>query len=152
MFGGKVLIWIHGHEAINWYRRLYDYSFLDIIKHLPGLLFLLIKRKYSWNRINKLSRSNNRITFIFVSKWMKKVTEIDNFVKFKNYKIIPNGIDTTRFKFVQKTELDRLNIISIRPFNSKKYANDITISTILELSKRSFFNNLKFTIIGKGAF
>ena len=27
MFGGKVLIWIHGHEAINWYRRFYDYSF-----------------------------------------------------------------------------------------------------------------------------
>ncbi|TLE15011.1 glycosyltransferase [Helicobacter apodemus] len=41
-------------------------------------------------------------------------------------------------------------ILSIRPFASKKYANDLSVKAILELSNKSFFKELEFLIIGDG--
>ena len=54
------------------------------------------------------------------------------------------------FEFAQKSKNDRLKILSIRSFNSKNYANDITTKAILELSKKPYFNELSFTICGEG--
>ena len=38
-----------------------------------------------------------------------------------------------------------------RPYRSRKYANDLTVEAILLLSKKPFFNELNFTIVGDGA-
>ena len=151
-FNGKVIIWIHGHEAINWYRRIYDYSPKRIIKHLPGLLWVLIERKLIWKKLVNLSNHNKNITFVFVSNWMKKVAERDNWITINNDKIIPNGIDTIRFNYVKKNKEDRFNVLSIRPYNSNKYANDITVKTILKFSKKECFKNFNFTLMGDGEY
>ncbi|WP_204161859.1 glycosyltransferase family 4 protein [Helicobacter apodemus] len=41
-------------------------------------------------------------------------------------------------------------LYSIRPFASKKYANDLSVKAILALSKKDFFKELEFLIIGDG--
>ena len=151
-FDGKVVLWIHGHEIINWYHRIYDYNFKKIIKHLPGLIWMLVERKLTWHKINRLSKKENRIYFIFVSNWMKKIAEKDNWIKIKNSVIIPNGIDLDRFNFTKKSNTDRFNVLSIRPYNSHKYANDITVDTILKFSKMDGFKNFNFTLIGDGKY
>ena len=44
----------------------------------------------------------------------------------------------------------RLKILSIRTFASRKYANDISVNVILELSKYAGFKNMEFLICGDG--
>jgi glycosyltransferase involved in cell wall biosynthesis len=44
----------------------------------------------------------------------------------------------------------RKKILSIKPYTSYYYANDITTKAIIELSKSSIFNELEFYIYGDG--
>ncbi|HEG0289572.1 TPA: glycosyltransferase family 4 protein, partial [Campylobacter coli] len=57
---------------------------------------------------------------------------------------------TSMFDYLPKSPDDRKKILSIRPFTSRKYANDLSIKAILELSKREFFKELEFFIAGDG--
>ncbi|NGY85899.1 glycosyltransferase family 4 protein [Bacillus megaterium] len=45
----------------------------------------------------------------------------------------------------------RKKILSIRPFASHKYANDLSVKAILSLSTKPYFNELEFNIYGQGA-
>ncbi len=67
-----------------------------------------------------------------------------------SYSIIHNPINTTLFDYIPKDIEARKKILSIRPFASRKYANDLTVKAILELSNKSFFKELEFLIIGDG--
>ena len=49
-----------------------------------------------------------------------------------------------------KNEEQRKKILSIRPYASRTYANDLSVETILQLSKKSWFNELEIKIIGDG--
>jgi glycosyltransferase involved in cell wall biosynthesis len=40
--------------------------------------------------------------------------------------------------------------LSIRPYVSRKYANDLSVAAILELSKKTYFEELSFHLIGDG--
>jgi len=54
------------------------------------------------------------------------------------------------FEYVKKDEEQRKKILSIRPYASNKYANDLTVKCIKELAKEPFFKELKFCIMGSG--
>src|SRR5690606_37063715 len=66
------------------------------------------------------------------------------------YHIIHNPINTDLFKYQEKDPELRKKILSIRPYASRVYANDLTVKCILELSKEPFFDELEFRIIGDG--
>ncbi|GHV88624.1 hypothetical protein AGMMS50267_09840 [Spirochaetia bacterium] len=142
-------IWVHGAEALGWYRRLFNFSIKDIF----GLLKYIIanvRQLYRIRKLIKLSNTGKSIIFIFVSEWMKSITEKDSLSTIKNYKIIHNPIDINLFKYNPKTPEKRLRILLIRSFDSKKYANDIAINAIKLLSKEHFFDELFISICGKG--
>lgn len=146
-----VVIWIHGEEALGWYRRLYNYSFSSFIK-LGIFIAKNIYQLYHLRRIIKHSNKVSNIQFIFVSKWMKRITETDTFCKINQYSIIPNPIDTDLFQYNFKDNKLSKKILLIRSFQTKKYANDLAIDAILLLSKRNFFNDLTFDLYGKGQY
>ncbi len=140
-----LLVWVHGAEALSWKRRLFNIRnkgfFKEVVKNL-----LQLKKLKSF-----VLKNESRITFIFVSEWMKQVMEEDVSVNIKNYYIIPNNINIDFYKYFKKDEGLNKNILLIRPFNSNKYANDVAVSSILGLSKKyKRFKELNFTIIGKG--
>jgi glycosyltransferase involved in cell wall biosynthesis len=81
---------------------------------------------------------------------MRKITETDTLSKIKNYSIIPNPIDTELFSYNEKPVELRKKVLLLRSFDSRKYANDISVEAILLLSKKDFFKEFSFTIIGKG--
>jgi len=150
----KIIVWVHGYEALNFKRRTFNLSFetlrdyiyipLDYFSNLKQLIFF-----------RKLITNQNEFNthFVFVSEWMKKVTETDTKTvgSIKNYSIIPNPINTEIFSYEKKTEKDRLKIFNLRPYGrSKKYANDITIKVIKKLSEEPFFENLVFNLYGNG--
>ena len=145
----KLIIWVHGVEALGWYRRLFVFDIKKPHRFL-GYIFFNMRQLLFMNQFIK----NNKIdkTFVFVSEWMKNILEYDSMTqgKIKKYEIIPNVVDDKLFNYVQKKPEDRLKILSIRPYASKKYANDLSVKAVLELSKKPFFDELTFTFYGDG--
>ena len=143
-----IITWVHGTEALGWYRRLFAFNIKKPYRFLGYIILNIIQLNF----LRRLINSNYDITYVFVSNWMKNILEKDthSIGKIKKYKIIPNVIDDSIFKYQEKKPNDRLNILSIRPFQSKKYANDLTVKTILKLSTEPYFSKLKFTIYGDG--
>ncbi|WP_369901754.1 glycosyltransferase family 4 protein [Bacillus manliponensis] len=144
-FAYPSIVWIHGVEALGWYRRLFNAYNRAFIKYtLRNIRQMFNLKKF----IGKSKKEN--VTFVFVSEWMKRITEADTLTKIDKYEVIPNVIDTNLFQFEKKDKNLRKRVLLIRPFESRKYANDIAIKAIIELSRREVFKDIEFTIYGKG--
>jgi glycosyltransferase involved in cell wall biosynthesis len=102
------------------------------------------------NKLIKYSNLTGKVAFVCVSRWMKNVMETDSFRHSHFIDVIPNPIDTETFKYFRKNPEDRKNILILRSFNSYKYAGDLIVRTIIELSSRPFFNELNFYLRGWG--
>lgn len=144
-----LLMWVHGVEALGWYRRLFAF---EIKRPHRFIGYILLNTRQLLFMHNLIKNKSVDITFIFVSEWMKKILEKDSLSKnkIKKYMIIPNVIDSNIFKYQKKSKEDRLKVLSIRPYMSKKYANDLSVKAVLELSSKSFFKDLTFTFYGDG--
>lgn len=144
-----LIIWVHGTEALGWYRRLF---FFDIKRphRFLGYILLNIRQMAFMHKLINNKTINKK--FVFVSEWMKNILEKDSLSKNKinDYEIIPNVVDENLFNYVEKNKKDRLNILSVRPYASLKYANDLSVKTVLKLSEKNYFNELKFTFYGDG--
>lgn len=140
----KKIVWVHGYEAISWKRRLFNNTSPKFVKYVLGNIVQL-------RFFKKFVLNCKKTTFVFVSDWMKNVSEDDLNVNFKNFKIIPNGIDTDFYNLGTEKK-NYKKILTIRPFNSRKYATDQVVEAIKELSKEDGFEEFQFTIIGKGKF
>lgn len=148
-----LIIWIHGYEAEAWHRRWFN--FLDSKKELERILtmadtyYIDQLKLMNWLYTTK----DLDIKFVHISKWFKEhIAECDARARTQNATIIPNIIDSKVFNYVEKSKDDRTKILSIRPYASRKYANDLSVKAVLELSKRPFFNRLSFAFYGDGKF
>ncbi|WP_141082349.1 glycosyltransferase family 4 protein, partial [Campylobacter lanienae] len=66
------------------------------------------------------------------------------------YSIIHNYIDENIFSYKEKSANLRKKILTIRPYHSRTYANDISVKAVELLSKKPFFNDLEFCFVGDG--
>jgi glycosyltransferase involved in cell wall biosynthesis len=148
VFNVPVVIWVHGYEALGWYRRLFNYTLYSPV--LLNYIYSNTKQQLQFRKLIKYANETGNINFVFVSNWMRKVTETDTLSKIRRYDIIANPIDIELFAYNRKDTEQRKKILLLRSFSTKKYANDISVKAILELSKRSSFKELSFTIIGDG--
>lgn len=144
----KVFIWVHGAEIQAWHRR--DYNFAneqerDIAKRQSEIKLIF------WKNVIKTNSDNFK--FVFVSKYLADAAMEDIAIGIEDskYVIIHNPIDTDLFSFSEKPVEQRKRILSIRPYTSKTYANDLSVKTIVELSKKPYFNELEFRLVGDGA-
>lgn len=145
----NVCIWVHGSEAQTWQSREYELEGLSV-QEIERKKKLSDNRKTFWQSLIK--DFGNKITLIFVSNY-SKYEFIENICDGKeefNSKVVHNFIDSSVFPYEEKELESRYEILSIRPFSSKTYANDLTVKTILELSKYPEFEKLSFTIVGDG--
>ena len=145
----KVTVWVHGAEIQVWQQRSFEFVGLSAEE-------IERQKKLSNNRVkfwNNLVRANyENLSFVFVSKWLLESAQEHLKVNFNpgKYSIIHNNIDDSIFDYSEKQEQDRLNILSIRPYAKRVYANDLTAKAIMLLSKKEYFNQLNFRIIGDG--
>ena len=144
----KIITWIHGSEIQKYNRRLYNFNTKE---ELEKGIVKSNEREVLWNKI--FSQWPNNLHFVIVSNYFKNEIEEDYKIKIPRdkYSVIHNPINTSIFKYEKKDISQRYNILSIRPFASNKYANDLSVKCILELSKRSDFEKFNITIIGDGA-
>jgi len=143
----KVFVWIHGAEIQPWHRREFNYT---TQKKLEEAKIPSAKRMKFWKSILKEPHPNLKL--IFVSKYFAEEVQedLEMTVADENKMIIHNYINTDLFKYIPKDIEQRKRILSIRPYASRKYANDLSVEAILELSKKPYFNELEFRMIGDG--
>jgi len=143
----QVRVWLHGSEVHPWHRRKYNYINEDQIERAKKESEA---RMQFWQSVVNPMHKNLRL--VFVSQTFSQEVMEDLEIKLDNsqYSVIHNPIDTSIFSYSQKSIEQRKKILSIRPFASRQYANDLSVKAILELSKLKNFDELEFRIIGDG--
>lgn len=146
-----ILVWIHGFEAEAWHRRWFN--FIDSGAEIRAA----VNKKTEYYNVQLdfmrwlYTTKDLDLSFVHVSKWFKEnVVEPDAGCLTQNSHIIPNLIDDHLFSYSQKPDGHRLKVLSIRPYASMKYANDLTVEAILSMSKRPHFEEFQFSIFGEG--
>ena len=148
--GNEKLIFIcHGPETV--FRYLVNVTRPYFTKPLPypsDNISMNIKEKWV-----KIFSQKENVEWVFVSEWLKTFSEKELGVKFKHARIINNIINEEIFPYKKKNEEDRLKILVIRKFdNIIQHSLDQVVLTIIELSRRPFFDKLSFEIYGDGDF
>ncbi|WP_312654127.1 glycosyltransferase family 4 protein [Proteiniclasticum sp.] len=147
-----LIIWVHGVEALSWKRRLFNLtsSPKEIIKFIGYIPLNKIQLRFVGRLIEK--QNDRDMTFVFVSHWMKEILEEDTGVRstIKKYRVIPNVINDKLFNYEEKDENLRYHIFNVRPYHSKKYANDLMVDTIIKLKTYKDFEKLRFNLYGDG--
>lgn len=146
----NLYFWVHGPETLYWdWSKMTDRYFVPETK--------LSSESVKWCEIidDLIERYNNypNVHWVFVSEWIKNHSEELIGIKFNNSIVIPNFVDEKNFNFNKKDVELRKKIFFVRRFeNISKYAIDVNVRTILELSRRDFFDELEFNIYGVGEF
>src|SRR5690606_23800199 len=143
----KVTVWVHGADIQPWYRRKFN---IETPEQEEKAKEQSEKRMAFWRSI--LQPMHRNLQLVFVSNYFaEEVMEDLGFRLPKDkYHIIHNPINTDLFSYQEKDPELRKKILSIRPYASRVYANDLTVKCILELSKEPFFDELEFRIVGDG--
>ena len=141
-----VIVWVHGAEIQPWHRR-------DNFENEQQREVAKIQseaRMTFWRGL--LRHMPDNLSFVFVSKYLAEVTMEDLGFRLpeSRYTIIHNAIDTDLFVHHKKSAEQRRKILSIRPYASRTYANDLSVKAILALSKKPYFKDLEFRMIGDG--
>ena len=146
----NLYLWVHGPETLYW-----DWSKMTDPYFVPESNISSESRLY-FERLDRIVRRYNdysNVKWVFVSEWIKNHSEELIGIKFKNSIVIPNFVDEKNFKYEEKDPELRKKIIILRRFeNISKYAIDVDVRVILELSRRDLFEDLEFNIYGTGAY
>lgn len=147
-----VIVWVHGFEAESWHRRWFNVT--DSAAKLEAFLerksthFAEQQRFMGW----LYSTDELDVTIVHVSDWFRRnIAEPDARSGTRKYHVIPNIVDTEVFPYREKSAEDRLEVLSIRPYASAKYANDLAVEAVKILADRPYFDDLRFSFYGDGA-
>ncbi|CAE6699408.1 Glycosyl transferase group 1 [Candidatus Nitrotoga fabula] len=142
----KVFVWVHGAEIQPWHRR----DNFENQQQREAAKVQSEARMSFWRGVLKQMPENLKL--VFVSKYLAEVTMEDLGFRLpgNGYRIIHNAINTDLFAYHKKPVEQRKKILSIRPYASRTYANDLSVQAILALSEMNFFKDLEFHIIGDG--
>jgi len=140
-------VWIHGFEIQPWWRRRFNYTSEE---ELEAAKDLSETRLTMWREIFESSPED--MHFVFVSQWFAETVFEDVGVRLPDHRwsIIHNPIDADVFPYREKTSEHRLRALSIRPYHSRVYANDLSVAAVLELKDEPWFDEMEFTFLGDG--
>lgn len=143
----QCIVWVHGVEIQPWHRR--DYNYRDEAERNVAKLASKKRMDFWCGILNPMSPN---LKLVFVSQYFAE--EVFEDIGFRlsedKYDIIHNPIDTNLFAYHPKPVEQRKKILSIRPYATRTYANDLSVKAILELSRRPQFKELEFRMIGDG--
>ena len=145
----RLIIWSHGADIQPWWRRTFNYHTGE---ELEQAKVQSERRMKLWQDVFQTAkRSGGKINLIFVSEYARRIVEEDYNCSLKDISVlIPNLIDTQLFTYIPKAAADRLQIVSVRPYSSEIYANDLSVRAIELLSQKPWFKELNITLVGKG--
>lgn len=143
----RIYVWAHGSEVQSWERRAFEYS-SDAERQRAAALSE--RRLDFWKSILRDPHPN--LVMVFVSRHLAESMFEDLGFRLpeSQYRIVHNFVDGGLFTYRPKAPELRTRILSIRPYAGRVYANDLTVQAIVELSRRAFFDELQFHLIGDG--
>ncbi|MEN3123669.1 glycosyltransferase [Janibacter sp. LM] len=144
---GRVVVWVHGFEIQPWWRRRFNYA---TEAELAEAQQVSDERMTFWRGVFHDLPEN--IHFVFVSRTFAESVfeDIGKRLPEAQYSIIHNPIDTELFAYREKEPELRKRILSIRPYHTRVYANDLAVQAVLDLEHREGFDDLHFTFYGDG--
>lgn len=144
----KIVVWVHGADIQRFERRAFLY---DDDEQRSAAALKSERRAEFWRSL--LADRPSSLHVVFVSKYLATTAMEDLGLELPHaaYSVIHNPIDTTRFDYVEKNVELRWKVLSIRPYASKVYANDLSVDAILALSGTPDFDRMQFHLIGDGA-
>lgn len=143
----KVVIWIHGAEIQPWHRR--DYNYVTEDERTVAKMKSAARMEF-WRGLLDPMPAN--VKLVFVSRYFaEEVMEDMGFrIPEGHYSIIHNPIDTDVFSYQPKGPEQRKKVLSIRPYASAKYANDLSVKAIQLLAHKPWFKDMEFRMVGDG--
>ncbi|MGP5408487.1 glycosyltransferase [Glutamicibacter ardleyensis] len=143
----RILVWVHGAEVQPWYRRDFNYA---NEQERDKAKIQSHKRIAFWRDIFKFPHPN--IHYIFVSDYFynEVMEDTEAFLQEWQYSVIHNFVDSDIFNYVDKSIDKRFKILSIRPYASRKYANDLSVEAVRLLSSHPKFAQAEFLFVGDG--
>jgi len=143
----KITVWVHGSEIQPWHRRQYNFASEE---ELSRARQQSEERMAFWRGILQPLPENMKL--VFVSEYSAKTAMEDLGVRLPagSYAVIHNPIDTDLFSYREKRPEQRLRLLSIRPYSSKTYANDLSVEAIRQLKDKPWFSELSITMVGDG--
>ena len=143
----RITVWVHGADIQPWWRREFNFT-TDEQLRLGKLASE--KRMAFWREL--LQPMHPNLKLIFVSRYFAE--EVMEDLGFRlpegQFEIIHNPINTELFDYREKSTEQRKKVLSIRPYTSKTYANDLTVKAIQSLAGKSWFNDMEFCLVGDG--
>jgi glycosyltransferase involved in cell wall biosynthesis len=143
----RVLIWLHGAEVQAWHRRSFNYT-SDSERDAAKLKS--VRRDSFWRSVLDGLPSGGKLIFVSRHFAQQTLSDLGLGTEHPHCTVIHNLIDGELFRYQRKSPAQRLRVLSIRPYVSRKYANDLAVAAILELSKKPYFDQLFFHLIGDG--
>lgn len=143
----KIVVWVHGADIQSFERRAFLY---DDAEQRTAAAAKSEKRLAFWRDV--LNERPTSLHLVFVSEYLATTAMEDLGVVLPKdaYSVIHNPIDTGRFNYVEKDAELRKKVLSIRPYASKVYGNDLSVRAILALSDKPGFNEMQFHLVGDG--
>ena len=143
----RITVWVHGADIQPWWRREFNFT-TDEQLRLGKLASE--KRMAFWREL--LQPMHPNLKLVFVSRYFAE--EVMEDLGFRlpegQFEIIHNPINTELFDHREKSPEQRKKVLSIRPYTSKTYANDLTVKAIQSLAGKTWFNDMEFCLIGDG--
>lgn len=145
--GTRVVVWIHGAEVQPWWRRSYN---IDTDDQLEAEKARSEQRLAFWRSV--FSDPGEGVHFVFVSRYFAEEVMEDVGVRLSpdQYSIVHNPVDVDLFGHHPKPADQRFQVLSIRPFASRKYANDLSVEAVRLLAHEPEFTSMTFRFIGAG--
>lgn len=142
----KKIVWIHGIDIQLSHRRSFLYDSSKLLEEARSKDFA---KKALWSDVFAKANTTH---LVFVSEYLAKQTMEDYGISDRdvNFSVINNPINDNIFVSQEKPLDQRKAILSIRPYNSIVYANDLAVAAVIHLSKEPFFDDLKFLFVGDG--
>jgi glycosyltransferase involved in cell wall biosynthesis/spore maturation protein CgeB/predicted nucleic acid-binding Zn-ribbon protein len=142
----KTYVWVHGAEIQPFHRR----DNFENDQQREAAKVQSEARMSFWRGL--LRKMPENLKLIFVSNYLSEVVMEDLGFRLpkKHYEVVHNPIDTDLFAYHPKPTEQRKKILSIRPYASRTYANDLSVKAILALTGKPYFKDLEFRMIGDG--
>lgn len=143
--GVPISVWLHGSEIPAFFKTKAE-AIADEDARLSALDQVDVRRRFWIDLLDE----HPALKLVFPSNSAVDMMRQDLGDHVRDYAAIPNPIDTTLFRYERKGDDFRFQVLSIRPFDSPTYANDLSVAAILALAERPGFEQIHFTIIGDG--
>jgi len=140
-----ICVWLHGSEIPAFFRAKAE-AITEGDERAASLRQVDVRKTF-WA---DLLGERPELKLVFPSDSAVEMMREDLGTRLRNYAAIPNPIDTSLFAYRPKSDEQRFQVLSIRPFDSTTYANDLSVAAIVALTGRPDFQRLQFTIIGDG--